>query len=137
MFKKLLIFGIVALVLGGGVAYYMWNKPHQDMEAAHADISVDATKLFNDFDTDETAANTTYLDKVIEVKGVVKESTKTDDGSFKVILETEGMFGVVCILDPLSVHARTNFNSGETVKMKGTCSGLNLDVQIDRCVEVK
>jgi len=53
------------------------------------------------------------------------------------MLETGQDFGVYCTLDSLAQHPRTNFPAGETITLKGKCDGLNLDVQLSRCVEVK
>lgn len=134
--KKALLILLIALCAGGGVAYYLWNKPHENMNSAKADITIEAAQLFNDFNADQTAADAKYLDKTIAIRGTVKEVNK-DEGGVKVILETGNDFSVVCTLDGLSQHARTDFSVGEQVIMKGKCTGLNLDVQMERCVEVK
>ena len=136
MIKKLLIFLVVAGLGGAAVAYYLWNKPHQNMQSAKADMQVDAKTLFSDYETNEEAANAKYLGKILEVSGVVRESTSKDSVN-TVVLETEGMMGVSCTLDPLSTHPRTSFPAGETITLKGTCNGFVMDVQMDRCVEVK
>jgi UDP-N-acetylmuramyl pentapeptide synthase len=67
--KKLVLFGIVALVIGLGVAYYLWNKPHRDIAAEDAAFALTADELFDAFEADETAANAKYLDKVVAVTG--------------------------------------------------------------------
>lgn len=135
MQKRLLLIVAVLALAGAGVGYFLWNKPHQNMQTAKADIVLDATKLFETYNADETAANAQYLEKVIAVSGRVKEATKAEDGTVKVLLETGHDFGVLCELDPLSQHPRTNFSTGETVTLKGKCVGLNFDVQLVRCVE--
>jgi hypothetical protein len=137
MLKKALLAALVLGLIGLAVGYYMWNKPHENIGSAKADISVSAAELFTAFETDENAANAKYLDKIVEVSGVVSESGTNEDGSARVVLETGGMFGIACSLDPLTQHPRTTFPTGETVKIKGKCSGYNLDVQLDRCVEVR
>jgi hypothetical protein len=134
--KKILLLIVALVVIGGAVGYFMWNKPHENMEKAKVDMAIDAARLFNDYNADENACNAKYLDKVIVVSGKVKESSK-DAGSVKISLETGKDFGVVCTLDETVSHPRTDFPVGETVKLKGRCSGLNLDVQMDHCVEVK
>jgi hypothetical protein len=134
--KKVLLLLLAVILIGGAVGYYEWNKPHENMAKAKVDLALDAAQLFNDYNADETACNQKYLDKVIVVSGKVKESSK-DGGSFKVSLETGKEFGVVCTLDETVTHPRTDFPVGETIKIKGRCSGLNLDVQMDHCVEVK
>lgn len=135
--KRLLYLLAIVAVVGGSIGYYLWNKPQKNMQAAKADLTVDAAALFKEFSTDETAANAKYLDKTVAVSGKVKETTKTDDGTVKVNLETGDSFGVLCELDPLSKHPRTDFAEGETVVFKGLCTGINFDVQLTRCVEIK
>lgn len=135
--KRILYFLLALACLGGAIGYYLWNKPHENMQTAQADMAIDAATLFNEFNTDEAAANAKYLDKTVAVSGKVKETTKTDDGTVKVSLDTGSEFGVLCELDPLSQHPRTNFASGETVTFKGICTGFNFDVQLTRCVETK
>lgn len=135
--KRIIYFLLALACFGGAIGYYLWNKPHQDMQAAKTDLAIDATALFNEFNTDEAAANAKYLDKTIAVSGKVKETTQTDDGAVKVSLDTGSDFGVLCELDPLSKHPRSDFATGEAVTFKGNCTGLNFDVQLTRCVEVK
>ena len=137
MLRKILLAILAIGLIAAAVGYCMYYKPHKNMESAKADLSVDAVTLFNDYDSDEEAANEKYLGKVLAVSGTVTESTEGEDGTAKVVLETEGMFGVSCSLDPLTEHPRTEFEEGETVSFKGTCAGFNLDVQLDRCVEIK
>ena len=134
---KKILFGLLALLLiGAGAGYYMWNKPHQNMATAKTDVTIDAAALFKEYNANENACNTKYLDKVIAVSGKVKEVTN-DEGSVKVSLETGNEFGVRCELSTTTAHARTTFSPGETVTFKGTCSGLNFDVQLFNCVETR
>ena len=135
---KRILYLILAIALAGGaIGYYLWNKPHTNMQSVKTDLAIDAAALFNEYNADETAANAKYLDKVIAVSGKVKETSKAEDGTIKVSLDTGSDFGVLCELDPLSKHPRTDFTDGETVTFKGNCTGLNFDVQLTRCVELK
>lgn len=137
MLKKVLWFLLIAGLAGAGAGYYLWNKPHEDIAAAKTDVAIDAAKLYETFNADEAAANAQYLDKMIAVSGVVRSSETDAEGSSKVILETGSDFGVSCELDKFAKHPRTSFPAGEKITLKGLCSGLNLDVQLSRCVEVK
>lgn len=137
MMRKILPLVLIVALIGGGVGYYQWNKPHQNMESAAADITVDAAALFAAFDADENAANTAYLDKVIQISGKVISSSVGEDGQTKVTLDSgDAMFGVICELDALTTHKRTQFLPGETVTFKGKCTGKLMDVVLVRCVEV-
>jgi hypothetical protein len=134
--KKILIALLLLGVVGAAIGYYMWNKPHKNMATSKTDVAIEASALFNEYNADENACNAKYLDKVIAVSGKVKEVT-TDEGAVKVSLETGGDFGVRCALSGTAAHPRTTFTSGENVTFKGTCSGLNFDVQLDNCVEMR
>ncbi len=74
MKTKKIIIGILVLgMLGAFVAYKMYNKPHVNVAEASTDISISAEKILADFSADEITANSKYLEKIIEVKGVVSE----------------------------------------------------------------
>ncbi|HMQ60108.1 MAG TPA: hypothetical protein PKE06_05525 [Flavilitoribacter sp.] len=135
--KKIWI-AIASLALIGAVTgIYLWNKPHKNMNRAAADFKMESAALFSDFETDEAGANTKYLDKVIEVTGVVRSVSKEDDGIISVTLATDDeLAGVICQLDELTTHKRTEFQAGEKVTFKGICTGMLMDVVLVRCVEV-
>jgi hypothetical protein len=135
--RRILIVILGLALIGAAIGYTLWNKPHENMESSKAEASVDATAFFKEYNADENAANAKYLGKTIAVTGKVKESAKSEGGPSKITLETGDEFAIICELDALSQHARTDFPVGETVTFKGKCDGLNLDVQLSRCVEVK
>ncbi|MFN0036017.1 MAG: OB-fold protein [Saprospiraceae bacterium] len=135
--KRILLLIVGLGLVGAAIGYALWNKPHENMATSKADSTVDASMLFKEYNTDETSANAKYLGKTIAVTGKVKETSKTDGAPVKVTLETGDEFAVICELDALSQHSRTDFAAGETVTFKGKCDGINLDVQLSRCVEVK
>lgn len=134
--KKILLALLAIGLIGAAIGYYQWNKPKEDMTASKAEASITAAALLTEYNADENAANAKYLGKTIAVSGEVKETT-TEDGTTKVMLNTGQDFGVYCTLDSLAKHPRTNFPVGENITLKGKCDGLNLDVQLSRCVEVK
>jgi hypothetical protein len=126
------------LLIGGGVAYYLYNKPHQNMEQANADLSIAADQLFKAFSEDENAANTAYLNKVVQVSGKVRSSSLDENGISSVMLESgDEMSGVICQMDELNDNQRKEFSAGEDVTFKCMCTGMLMDVVLVRCVEVK
>ena len=136
MRKILLIAGFLVIGLGI-VAYLIYNKPHQNMQKAEADMKVNAEELFSAFASDETAANEKYLDKVLAVTGEVKSVNTSEEGTVTITLNAGSeMFGVTCELDALSEHAKTDFQPGETITVKGICTGMLMDVVLVRCVVV-
>lgn len=135
--KRILLLILVLGLVGAAIGYVLWNKPHENMERSEAQAKLEATALFQEYNADEAAANSKYLGKTIAVTGKVKESSKPENSPAKITLETGDEFSVICELDALSQHPRTEFPVGETITLKGKCDGLNLDVQLSRCVEVK
>ena len=135
--KKLLGIGLLLALIGLGTGYFIYNKPHQNMDKAKAELALDAKALFTAFETDESGANEKYLDKVIEVTGTVKEMSTDDTGNISITLETgSDMFGVICQMDNLTEHEKTDFQPGEKVTLKGICTGMLMEVVLVRCVVV-
>lgn len=135
--KKILPLLLIAVLVGAFVGYKMYNKPHQNIEKTASDIKVTATQLFEEYEANEANSNKKYLDKIVEVTGTVQEVKKNDDGTVSINLEGGMMFGVRCNLDPLTKHKRTDFKPNEKITLKGKCTGMLMDVVLERCVEVK
>jgi multidrug efflux pump subunit AcrB len=136
----LLISILIILAVGGLVGYKMWNKPFKDPLEGEA-IKVTAVQLFNDFSTNEIAAQKKYVpeklgNKKVEVTGVISEIGKNNDGeTFYTLKTTDEMFGVKCIMDKGEETA--NAGTGDTVTVRGFCDGYNMDVIVNRCKIVK
>ena len=50
-----------------GTVFFVYNKPHKDFSNAQADITIDATKLYEHYQDDLSNANLKFLDKVLMV----------------------------------------------------------------------
>ena len=121
-------------VAGTTFGYYLWSKPHRNVEATQADFSVEATDLFAQYASDEATANPKYLDKIVTVCGEVGEVTN-EAGLVKVqLIGGNEMGGVSCELETGNAFSP---KPGSRVCLKGICTGYLMDVVLDRCVEVK
>ena len=136
--KKIALYGLlIAMLCGGGIAWYQYNKPHVNIEKTAADVVIAAQALYEAYERDEADANALYLGKIIQVSGVVTEVTQDEEGIAKIFLDSGNpLGGVICQLDPLSKHLRTNFEEGEEIALKGKCDGMLMDVVITRCIEI-
>ncbi|MCB0572016.1 MAG: hypothetical protein KDC66_19760 [Phaeodactylibacter sp.] len=135
--KKILIAVLLLAVIGLGVGYMIYNKPFENMNRAKADMAMSATELFTAYENDEAAANSKFLDKIIEVSGTVKEANTDEAGNISITLECgSDMFGVICQLDNLAEQPRKDFKEGESLTLKGICTGMLMDVVLVRCVLV-
>jgi hypothetical protein len=139
--KSIVLLSIfLAICVGGIIGYKLWNKPFKDPLQGDA-IKITATQLFNDFQTNEAAAQKKYVpekvgEKKVEVSGEIKEIGKNESGeSFYILKTTDEMFGVKCIMEKGEEIA--NATVGNTITIRGFCDGYNMDVIVNRCKPVK
>jgi hypothetical protein len=132
MKKNILLLCALLVAVGLLAGFYLWNKPHRDMQRANADFRMEAEALFVAFESDEMKANELYLDKIIAVTGEVAEVSAEQS---TVVLSAEGsLFGVRCEWDANGKTHFPEFEIGDRVTLKGTCSGFLGDVVLSRCV---
>ena len=131
-------------VLGGWYAYREYNRPLENMANATPQVSIKAVELIAEYEKDETASGQRFTDKVIEVEGTLKEATADDKGFYTLSLGDEAsMSSVRCSVDSAFTSAAAQLNKGETIKIKGVCSGfttdelLGSDVTLVRCAVIK
>jgi hypothetical protein len=133
--KKILLAILVMAVLGGGYAWYLYNKPVADTADLDAAYTVSANQLFSDFSADENMANQKYLGKIIRVNGTVRDVSIGDKGELNLVMNSgDEMFGVNCGLSKGQETAYKNYQVGDSIVIQGECTGLSLDVVMTRCV---
>lgn len=114
------------------VWFFVWNKPQTNV--ANADgIKIAATALFSAYNSNEQIANQKYLEKILEVSGEVTGVNKNAEGLTVILLKTDDpMFGVNCTLEQKNVQVK----EGDTILLKGICTGFLTDVVMIRCYKV-
>jgi len=135
--RKLLIFLIVAVLAGIGIGYYFYSKPVPSLADEPSVAVLTADELCSDYAEDETAANTTYLDKVVEISGTVSTITQDTSGTVLLLGTESGFYSVSCKLEP-GIEPLSGTKEGSQVRLKGMVNGLNLvDVNMNRCVPMQ
>lgn len=121
---------IILLVIGGiSIIWFYYNKPHRQPSAEQA-IPTTATRLFADFSKNESTANSKYLNKVLEVSGVVTNVTINTDQKSVVMLETSDViFGINCTMDKND----SSIVVGDSILLVGICTGFLSDVVMIQC----
>jgi DNA/RNA endonuclease YhcR with UshA esterase domain len=126
--KKIILAILILGIVGAFVGYKMYNKPHVDVAEASADINTSANKILEEFSTDETTANAKYLEKIVAVKGEISE-IKIEKEKGIITLKTNDDFGsVLCHLSEKSTHKINTLKVGQTITVKGICTGYLMDV---------
>lgn len=136
--KNILIILLVALGIGAGIGYYQFNRKAENPADAKADMTLNAAALLREFSENEQAANEKYNGKLLEAQGKIASVNKKDDGTVEVILETDDpMSGVSCVAAAENAAAAEQYQVGDNVTVRGTCTGYLSDVILSPCAVVK
>jgi hypothetical protein len=124
----ILALAIIALVV------YLFNKPVGDVASVDPDVMISSDQLFGEFFEDEEKATLKYRDKVLEVRGNIRDIERSAGKQIIILTTKDDMFGISCDFNP---NLKLDFRKGETVKVKGVCAGMLSDVVLTRCSIVK
>ncbi|WP_343671793.1 hypothetical protein [Chitinophaga sp.] len=127
--KKTILFAAVLLCLvAGGTGYYLYNKPRTTAAEAHTDDSVTAQELYSIYAKDEKTAGKLYENKVLEVTGTVMQVEQS--GNEVSVLLSAGDANPGGVNCSLAENTNPLPKSGETVRVKGKCTGFLMDVSL-------
>jgi hypothetical protein len=124
----------LGLLAAGLAAWYVWRPMELSVIGEKTDYTItDIPAFLAAFETDEEAANTTYLNKVVEVTGAV---ASIDTARRTVELGASELQVVLCSFhDAYKLHP---LQAGDTVRIKGVVAGFTLtDVQLTQCAVLK
>ena len=137
--NKKLVFGIIfaGMIAAGAMAFYMYNKPHRNIETEKAAFVIGASELYDEFELDESAANEKYLDQVIDVNGTIDEVRQTNEGNTMLILLADNALvgGVSATFEELI--SEPALVRGDHVRAKCRCTGMLMDVVLTNCFLVR
>ena len=123
---------LLAGIIGGGIGYYQYNKPHKDLSKEKPDIVITAVELVDAFSSDEAAANQLYLGKIVEVSGVISGIQIGEEDSHISISSDDPMAEIIAEFQ--SGESLKALQEGQSITIRGTCSGSLGDVILNRCV---
>lgn len=131
---KILIGFILMTSVGLFIILNLYNKPHLNVKKAHADIKLTAQNLLDDYQNDENLANKNYVDKLVQVIGVVSEVSFDNGNSIITIKDSNGQSSIMCHMQPEENLNVLKIKKDRVVTIKGICTGYLLDVIMVRCV---
>jgi hypothetical protein len=136
MKKKLLPFTGIVLLCCIGFGLYLFNEPHSGIQHIKPAVTIAATELYEEYNSNEKNADSKYIDKVIEVSGIVSDDQKTDS-TINISLKGGTMGGINCSLS-LSDNKNISMPAvGTNLTLKGKCTGFLMDVELVDCVIIK
>jgi len=136
--KVLLITVTVIAVLVLGSYLYLRFMPEKSVSKQETDFRVMATILADEYNLNPEASDRKYIDRVVEVTGILAEITTDQNNSTVFILrENSTTTGVLCTLDNSATKKARKYKIGSKVTLKGTCTGMLFEVILNKCVIIK
>jgi len=137
MKKKIFILAVVVALGMGALAYYQFQKPVSSIADVDPEITYTSDELFAYFRDHEKVASQDLNGKVVQVSGSVVDVLSNSDSSTTVVLSSEHpIFGVKCRFEPGSLED-TKPKSGQDIRIKGICTGMTADVEMNQCIYLK
>lgn len=140
MKRTLLLIVLALIIVLGFYGYREYMRGNKDLQKVAPEATLSAPELIKAFETDSASANKSYLGKIIAVSGRVK-SVEKEEGAATVILAEPGtMSSVRCSMDTAHLAELAAVKEGQSVTVKGACTGFNQDellgsdVVLNRCV---
>jgi len=144
--KILLIIVVLGGIVGAGVAYYMYNKPHQDVIETKPFATYKATDLVDELARDTAILKQKIDGQVIQVTGNVR--TVTPDGAGGAVIQMEagnyGLNDVSLQMDSSYMDGVLTLPEGKEISVKGIYNGHQYEdaleswtVYLNRCVLIK
>ena len=110
---------IAILILTAFVGYCIWNKPHLNVKNDNA-IKTTAIALYSGLSKNDTISKSIYLNKVVEVSGVITQVSLNQQHQQIILLKTNVSGGSVnCTME----EKANNIKAGDSIVLKGICSG--------------
>ena len=131
---SVLLIGVLSAV---GVWYFIFYRPTHHVRdiASEEAIVVNAKDIVKEFQTNETASNTKYLNKVAEITGEVLEAKKDQTGKPTVTLKSDDSFSNVFVT--LRGDKQLEVKGGSTITIRGVVTGFLSDVVINDGIVIK
>jgi hypothetical protein len=135
-YVKVVLFFVFFIVVSAILAaLYFYNLKHTDMSKAHPDFVITATALLKEFEDNETSASAKYVNKILEVDGIIGSINTAKDNILTISLRTESdLSSVICTFP--AVADPSKFRAGDSITLRGECSGFLMDVLLNNCAAV-
>ncbi len=137
--KQYLLYALVAIVLAVFFgALTVWNAPKASVKSTPADFTLSATELFQEYSENQSVADKKFINQVVEVKGSIFEISQDQQGATVFLLTTgEKEAGVLCTMELGESKKIKGKKVGDKITVKGHCTGMLMEVVLNRCTVVE
>jgi hypothetical protein len=132
---------IVAGISITGFILFIWfaiiNRSNEDLHNSEAQYQLNAEDLLVQFESNELQANTTYINKVVEVTGNIGEiSTDNEKGIVIILKKNSDIYGINCSFSDKKAKL-DDLRIGDSVCIRGIVRGYLDDVIVNNCILIK
>jgi hypothetical protein len=117
--KYILGFIVIVVIAGAGFAWWVYHKPHRNINDEIA-VKSETNALLDAFKQNEKTASAQYNDKVLELSGIVKDASKNDAGNWVINIENDAQTGSITVAFSALQNTVQPFDS---ISYKGICAG--------------
>jgi hypothetical protein len=119
-----LLIGPLAVYIGFTFAKgYLESEEHADTSTTTSDYTVNATDLLKEFQASDSAANTKYREKILEVNGTISTLENPNDSTANIKFSDSTGSYAIFTFEGRSVPEVKKLKAGDNVSVKGSCSG--------------
>ena len=130
--KIILFIVLVVALITILTALIGFNKKHADTAKVRPDFVITATTLQKEFEDNETAASARYINKIIEVSGIIASTSLSDSAHLNISLKTGSDISSGNCVFP-AIGDLSKFKPGDEITLRGECSGFLMDVLLKNC----
>lgn len=127
---------LIIIALGSFIAWKaLMNAPKASAAEKPIDISIAAQALYQEYSADEVAGDKKYISQVIQVKGKITDLYEDEQGAPVALLglDNEDFGGILCTFEVNQKEKLSHKTIGDSIIVKGICSGLLMEVVLNRC----
>jgi flagellar basal body-associated protein FliL len=132
--KKIILILVIILAFAASAYYYtfVYSKTHHRDAQGETSIIISADSLVAAYQANEQKANTTYLNKAVEVTGTILTIDKDQANHITILMGKADAFSNVSIT--LSSSQPIMQKVGDVITVKGVCTGNLSDVILNEAV---
>jgi len=132
--KKIILILVIILAFAASAYYYtfVYSKTHHRDAQAETSIIISSDSLVAAYQANEQKANTTYLNKAVEVTGTILTIDKDQANHITILMGKADAFSNVSIT--LSSSQPIKQKVGDVITVKGVCTGNLSDVILNEAV---
>ena len=117
----------------------MYSREPANLKQVKADYSINAEMLVGFFTNEEERANEMYTGKVIDVYGTIGDLVQNPELGYSIVFKStidQGPY-INCLIDKRYMEDYNLYAIGDSVLVRGFCTGKLFDIEINRATVIK